>query len=211
VTASVEHGQARQLIGPDGIPLVTAHGTATTDADRRVAAGEVGVVDPPQLQVSSELLRTRVVRSWTGLEGVEKPEDRHRRRAEWAAGAGVPATSADRPWNQIPGPQQSQLIASWLDGHQAQRRKLAAGRPPPDPPFIHAQRLLTGFPEAAAAAMFNHTPCNQPPQQPAAAAHEVARALFPTAASRAGGQGPAPSTTVARPPQVQKPDPGLQR
>ncbi|MGI3785190.1 MAG: hypothetical protein ACRYG2_30905, partial [Janthinobacterium lividum] len=46
VTAAVDRGRARRLIGPDNIPLVTRHGTAMTDADRHLAAGMVGVVSP---------------------------------------------------------------------------------------------------------------------------------------------------------------------
>ncbi|WP_375430983.1 hypothetical protein [uncultured Friedmanniella sp.] len=60
VTASVQHGQARQLIGTDGVPLVTAHGTAITDTDRRLAAGETGVVAPPELRVTNPVLRLQV-------------------------------------------------------------------------------------------------------------------------------------------------------
>ena len=47
VAASIHTRRAQRIIGPDGVPLVTAHGTRTTDADRRLAAGETGVTPPP--------------------------------------------------------------------------------------------------------------------------------------------------------------------
>lgn len=74
------------MIGEDGISLVTAHGTAMTDVDRRLAAGETGVVDPPVLRVTNPLLRRQAIKSWTGGGyrtggGYESVEDTTRRRS----------------------------------------------------------------------------------------------------------------------------------
>ena len=66
VAISVGSGRPCRLIGSDGVPLVTAHGTRLTEADRRLAAGETGVV-PPDLSmrtVTNRVLRLRVTRAW---------------------------------------------------------------------------------------------------------------------------------------------------
>lgn len=183
VTASVEHGQARQLIGTDGVPLVNAHGTAITDADRRLAAGETGVVEPPELQVTNPVLRLQVVGSWTGSPwpgGYETAEDTTRRRATWATAAGVPAAAADRPWDQLTGSDQSRLIGYWLDTHRNPPARLAAGPAPADPPFAAA--TLKGPPREAAAAMFNHT-SPPPPRLPT-----LVKVSFPVEATGTAGR-----------------------
>ncbi|MGI3782096.1 MAG: hypothetical protein ACRYG2_15140, partial [Janthinobacterium lividum] len=114
VAAAVDHGRARQLIGPDNIPLITRHGTAMTDTDRHLAAGMVGVVSPPTWSLvtpaNNTLLRTRVVRSWNNT-GEQQPgtPDPNSHRAVWATAAGVPASVAAQSWQQIPGDHQSRL------------------------------------------------------------------------------------------------------
>lgn len=170
VTASVDQGQARQLIGDDGVPLVTTHGTAMTDVDRRLAAGETGVVEPPEVRITNPVLRRQVVGSWTGSPwpgGYETAEDTARRRTTWAVAAGVPAAAAERPWDQLTGSDQARLIGHWLDTHRNPQARLTAGPAPADPPFAAA--ALTGPPREAAAAMFNHTPPS-PPRLPSPAA-----------------------------------------
>jgi len=100
VAASVEHRQARQLTGEDGVPLVTTHGTAMTDVDRRLAAGEAGVVAPPEVRVTTlteaaggrvlDRRRTRWIRDGRGHDpppgDVGERGRRSRRRSRPAVG-----------------------------------------------------------------------------------------------------------------------------
>lgn len=204
VTAAVQEGQPRRLVGTDGIPLVAVHGTAMTEVDRRLAAGRTGVVDPPPLQARNRLLRHQVLRSW-GTR-TDSP-DQDRRRREWADAAGVPSTAADQPWHQIPGPDQSRLIAAWLDTHRNPPPQVIAGQPAPNPPF-HAEQLGTG--QEAAAAMFNHSLSSPVPVQ-AAVSRRVSAAMFPPGASP--GRSAEPETAAAQAPQSaqHRPGPGTGR
>jgi len=193
VAAAVQAGQARRLIGADGVPLVTAHGTAMTDADRRLAAGDTGVVDAPAVKVSNPLLRTQVTQSWSG-PGWEAPEQARARRVEWAAAAGLPPTVAEQPWQEVAGPAQSRLIGVWLDTHRLPAPRLQAGQPPADPPFDRDQHALPGPPQVAAATMFNHTPPSPATPQ------QVAAAMFPamgrSSRTRLAAAAKAPSSRV---------------
>ena len=196
VAAAVHDGQARRLIGADGIPLVTVHSTAMTDTDRRLAAGHTGVVEAPAVEVTNPLLRIQVTQSWGGTAGQEAAGQAHARRVGWAAAAGLPAAVADHPWHQIAGPAQSRLIAVWLDTHRLPAPRLQAGRPPPDPLFHRDQHALPGPPGTAAAAMFNHPP--PPPATP----QQAAAAMFPAkprgARTRQASAAETPSTRVRR-------------
>lgn len=66
VAVSVELGRFRRIIGGDGIPLVTAHGTALTEVDRRLAAAETGVIPPPTRPSArgNRILRLEVTSAW---------------------------------------------------------------------------------------------------------------------------------------------------
>ena len=178
VTISVETGQPRRIIGADGIPLVTAHGTAMTAVDRRLAAGHTQVVDPPTVQMENILLRTRVTHAWDSAVGAQAWENRDNRRRNWATAAGVPTATADQPWDRIAGDHQSRLIAVWLDTHRTNEPQLSFAPPPADPTF--QAELILGPPRDAAAAMFNQ----QHPPATAAQAHQVAAAMFPHPVSR---------------------------
>lgn len=188
VAASVEHGQFRRIIGVDGIPLVTAHGTVLTEADRRLAAGEVRVVPPPVVELAptylaplNRVLRVEVTRSWNLMS--------RDGRAAWAEGAGVPDVPLERVWDRLPGGQQSALIARWLDTHQgryAPSRSFSDDRsggptPPLYAPFMGGNALIPGPPETAAAEMFNQTPHPVATRSPAA----LLRASFPEPAHAA--------------------------
>lgn len=183
VAASVQHGQFRRIIGADGVPLVTAHGTVLNDVDRRLAAGEAGVIPPPARPVPvarNSILRLRVIQSWRQKGPAP--------RAEWAAAAELPADVVSQAWKEIPGAQQSRLIASWLDTHRGRFNPPAdvlEGEPlPADRPFVGGRRRLRRPPEEAAAAMFNQEPLKA---SAAARSREISAAL--TSASPELGRG----------------------
>lgn len=64
VIQSVEAGEARRIVDRAGVPLITAQNTRTTEADRRLDAGEVGVVRPPPARRDSQVLRQQVEQRW---------------------------------------------------------------------------------------------------------------------------------------------------
>lgn len=156
VAASIEARQARRIIGADGVPLVTAHGTQMTETDRRLAAGETGVVPPPSRPTPpappNRVLRERVVRAWTRSQATT--------RSAWANAAGVPQASDLMRWADVPGEAQSRLIAQWLDDHRDRfARPPAAAQPAPVYPLFNGPRhRLRGPAEEAAARMFGHAP-----------------------------------------------------
>lgn len=162
VAVSIAEGRARRLIGSDGVPLLTAHGTRVTETDRRLAAGETGVVAPaartiqplrPRTLRPNRPLREHVVRGWARASTAT--------RAAWARAAGVPH-AADRPrWADIPADAQSPLIARWLHDHRGfpsePTSEPTADEPPVEyPPFAGARHRLRGPSEQAAARMFAH-------------------------------------------------------
>lgn len=114
VAASIHTRRARRIIGPDGVPLITAHGTQTTEADRRLAAGETGVVPPPSPPLlpsqPNRVLRERVIQTWT--------RSRTATRTAWTSGARVPHATSKARWADIPGDVQTRLITQWLHDHQ---------------------------------------------------------------------------------------------
>lgn len=152
VAISVRSGRACRLIGADGVPLVTAHETRLTEADRRLAAGETRVVpaDLSARTVTNRALRLRVTRAWNQSSDIT--------RAEWAAAAGVTTAGWATPWEQIPKDQQAPLTAHWLHQHRfVQPRPSLDQEPQPVYPEFLA-RPIDGPPEQAAARMFGHTP-----------------------------------------------------
>ena len=70
-------GIVRRLIGTDGMPLLTAHDTVLNEIDRRLAAGQVGVVpglaDPAHLPDPAGDLRPRVLRTWDAMSEPDAP------------------------------------------------------------------------------------------------------------------------------------------
>ena len=168
VAASITEGRARRLIGAYGVPLLTAHGTRMTETDRKLAAGETGVVAPaarptkalrPRALRPNRPLREHVVRGWARASTAT--------RTAWAQAAGVPH-AADRPrWADIPADVQSPLIARWLHDHRGSLSEptceSAADEPPIEyPPFAGARHRLRGPSEQAAARMFAHRPHVRP-------------------------------------------------
>lgn len=146
VAASVHTGQARRIIGTDGYPLMTNHGTVLTDRDRRIAAGENVSPVPAWADSSSEPLRTVITRTWAKAGPVA--------RARWAANAGIPESSVDRGWRHLPGAHQSALITSWL---RVPAHYRTAGIPESRIEPFALGPVLTRPPARAAAAMFNHS------------------------------------------------------
>ena len=153
VAASISAGQARRLIGTDGVPLLTAHGTRLTDADRRLAAGAIGVVVPiPRAaeRVCPDRLREHVIRGWAGSSSAG--------RTAWARAAGVPEAADHRRWADVPDGAQSPLIARWLEDHRDRFAQPVSNEPAQYPPFVAARHRLRGSAEGAAARMFAHAP-----------------------------------------------------
>lgn len=175
VAVSVRLGQFHRIIGADGVPLVTLHGTRLTDADRRLAEGETGVVPPP-LQVtergsSNHVLRLRITAAWNVAPQTT--------RMAWATAAGVAAAGSATRWAQVPGVEQSRLIARWLDEHRGRVTTAeATDRELVYPPFSGKDEHLPGRPEEAAARMFGHDVHPAP-------SHHLTRASFPRPAVEA--------------------------
>ena len=153
VAASVEARQARRIVGTDGVPLVTAHGTQVTQDDRRLAAGETGVVSAPTPITSrNRILRERVVRGWASSSATT--------RRAWATASGVPEAADHAHWSDVPGDAQSRLIGQWLDEHRDQFAR-PFGTPGPTQeyaPYTGARHRLQGPAEEVAARMFAHAP-----------------------------------------------------
>jgi hypothetical protein len=140
VALTLESRQIKRLIGRDGIPLITPQSTLTTDVDRRLAAGEAGVVSPVT-DVSHHTdaflaLRSRVIRTWSDLT--------QSGRVQWLRIAGV-APGEALGWSHLQGDDQGKIIRLYLETH---RRGLLPA--PFDPPAIATP------PEIAARRMFNH-------------------------------------------------------
>ena len=155
VAASISAGQARRLIGADGVPLLTAHGTRLTGADRRLADGATGVVLPtsrPAERVCPDRsLREHVIRGWAGSSSAG--------RTAWARAAGVPEAADHRRWVDVPDGAQSPLIARWLEDHRDHfAQPVSNDEPAQYPPFVAARHRLRGSAEGAAARMFAHAP-----------------------------------------------------
>lgn len=74
VIVSLRLGEVRRIIGRDGIPLMTSQNTRTTDLDRRLDAGEVGVVPPPGSPRKSPELRMRAETRWATADAGDRAE-----------------------------------------------------------------------------------------------------------------------------------------
>lgn len=141
VALSLESGRALQLFDRGGRPLVTAHGTVATSIDRDLAAGTTGVVsaviDSAHHTDPNQPLRLRVTRTWRDL-------DVHA-RAMWLRTAGSASGSAELPWPQLAGDEQTNLIRLYLQTHTPAQ----VGVP------FEAERI-EAEPRLAAMAMFAH-------------------------------------------------------
>lgn len=134
--------QVRRLIGRDGIPLVTVHGTLMNDVDRRLAAGETGIV-PASLETQRHddvfaTLERRIRRAWLNL-----PPDG---REQWLRLAGAGYRGNDLRWPNLTAEQQLSIARHYLSTN---RRDLL------DEAFDRA--TIRAAPEVAARRMFNHS------------------------------------------------------
>lgn len=202
VAVSVELGQFHRIVGGDGIPLVTAHSTRMTDVDRRLAAGEAGVVPPPFRAApanANRTLRHQVTHAWS--HGSQTTRD------AWASAAGIPDVASSTRWGQIPGVEQSRLIAQWLDDHRGQvTTSQAIDRQRLYSPFVGRDDQVSGSPEEAAASMFGHDVHAVPARQ------RVLEALFPRSTSEPARHQQTPgAATNARSPHGPAPDRDMQR
>ena len=145
VARCLADGEARRLISPTGLPLMTLHGMAATELDRRLAAGESGLVSPltdathhtdPEM-----LLRKRIEKTWHDL-------DPHS-RGHWLDTVAASPTAAERPWEQLGDDEQTAIIQLYLDTHRPAQVGVAYTAEPLDeqPPeaattmFGHAMQL----------------------------------------------------------------------
>ena len=98
--------QVRRLIGRDNIPLVSVHGTRLTELDRRLAAGETGLVPalPSEIHASKRFasLEQRVREAWQ-----EMPRDT---RNHWLRLAGAAPTSPRASWSGLDDTQRTALV-----------------------------------------------------------------------------------------------------
>ena len=147
VIHSVEAGEIVRIVHPDGVPVMTQHNTRTSPVDRRLDAGEVGVVAAPPPPADSPVLRQQVERRWDAA--------RPSTRASLAQEAGLPAPLAD-----IVGRIQhlSSLDANTQGAvHDAYRRRLAEVAQEPEPYAVRADDRIDGPPDQAAATMLAST------------------------------------------------------
>lgn len=137
-------GVPRRLIGRNGVPIVTLHGTLINDVDRQLAASEAGVV-PGNLiikPISGEMKRLQeLVRSnWRNLRPGE--------RRAWSLQAGVPDPGPAPHWQQFSKTDQTKIIRYYLDANRGD----IIGQP-------FDRSTIRTDPARAARRMFNH---NQP-------------------------------------------------
>ena len=153
VATTLSSREARRIIGPDGVPLVTAQGTTFTAQDRALARGLAGLISPitdtDHHADTKQPLGKRVTRTWAQLTDTE--------RGQWLRAADAHHIPASRSWHDLPGETQTKIIRLYLTTHQPhQVTTLFHGEP------------INADPSHAAMTMFNH-------QQPLHAAAEPER------------------------------------
>lgn len=147
---AIADGQPYRLVDTDGVPLMTAHGTVTTEFDRRLDAGAIGVVDPPPREGSIGL-RTRATHFWSSGGDLT-------RRAEIAHAAfDLPPQLVDRlarkEFHQLANVHQLAVMSEYLHRTRATHA---------EPPAFRAVEVVPGDPAHAAAQMFNLPPLRSP-------------------------------------------------
>lgn len=113
VARVLETRVARRLIDRHGVPLVTAHGTATTDVDRRLARGEAHVVSDvadstPRINPHTTL-RRQITSTWAHLDVAA--------REHWIRAAGADVPSEGLAWSDLSGESKSKIIMLYLRTH----------------------------------------------------------------------------------------------
>ena len=164
VAQAVTDRRPYRLVDSDGVPLMTAHGTITTDADRRLDAGEINVVEAP-LPTEETRLQRRVAGYWEKHDPVARLD---LARACFDLPPRWVAVLADKQFRQLAHVHQLAVM------HEYVRRT----RPNPDEPprFVPAEQVA-GPPDEAAAAMFNLTPTAPDDDRPAAVTVTQQRSL----------------------------------
>jgi hypothetical protein len=141
VVQALSTGEIRRIVGADGIPLVTAHGTALTPVERDLAAGLAGLVSPvtdtEHHTDPAATLHDRVTRTWSDLGSQE--------RSQWLHLAGAHHETTKLGWSDLPGETQTKIIHLYLDTHRPDQIAV---------PFIG--QPINGAPAAAAMSMFDH-------------------------------------------------------
>ena len=142
VADALAAGQARLLIGADGLPLVTAHGTIMSQLDRDLATGHAGLVPP--ISSDSEqggdltgTLRQQVTSTWAALGDAD--------RVHWLRAVGVPRPPIHISWDALTGELQTRIIGLYLDTHQSGQIAVPFQAEP-----------IPGDPRQAAMRMFGH-------------------------------------------------------
>lgn len=130
-----------RLIADNGIPLITAHATAMTEVDRRLALGGTHLVSSSTSPLSPtdpfETLGSRLPRDWNRLDDVT--------REYWLDRAGAGPRLAPSTWSTVPDEAQTKIIQMYLR---------AEGLKKNDWPFVGA--VLDEPPAIAARVMFAH-------------------------------------------------------
>ncbi|MFC7620683.1 hypothetical protein [Microlunatus sp. GCM10028923] len=143
VARMIATGKTHQLIGPDQLPLITAHGTQRDDLDRRLQNGENGAIapyaseDPP---LSPEAYISRAAAAWARASRQD--------RQTWLNSRGLPVTAQSLTWPALQPPVQSRWITDRVLAHHATRIVRPFRRVP----------IGTADPAAAAGQVFNQPP-----------------------------------------------------
>lgn len=141
VALVLETRVARRLIDRHGVPLITTHGTATTEVDRRLAGGEIqvvsGVVDYKQRIDPQTTLRRQITKIWADLDVA--------RREHWMRTAGADQPNNGLAWSDLSGESKSKIIMLYLRSYSLSQSDVPFHEPP-----------IKQKPETAARRMFNH-------------------------------------------------------
>ena len=141
VARTLSTGEARRIIGTDGVPLITAQGTLLSLQDRALASGLAGLTSPitdmDHHADSDQPLSKRVTRTWADLHEGE--------RAQWLRAADAYRVPASSGWHELPGDTQTRIIRLYLSTHQPDQ----VARP-----FVG--EVIDAMPSEAAMSMFNH-------------------------------------------------------
>lgn len=146
VIQTVEAGQARRIVDRDGVPVMTAQNTRTTELDRRLDAGEAGVVPPPPPRLDSAVLRQQLEHRWESAAP--------RSRSSLAQDAGLSPTLADvvsrvRSLSTLDAHTQGAIRRAYLD-----RLSQLAGAEQPEPYRASPDDMIDSPPDRAAVEMF---------------------------------------------------------
>lgn len=130
-----------RLIGDDGIPLITAHGTLMTEVDRQLAWGGTHLVSSVTGRLSHtdplESLGSRLPREWNSLDETA--------REHWLDRAGAGRARSSSAWLELTEETQTKIIQMYLR---------AGGPKQNDSLFVGT--VIHETPAAAARLMFAH-------------------------------------------------------